>query len=179
MKHDRRLWEIHSFISLKSSIVYCTPLLLSLLIMRMITLIFPHQVEIMSLRLILGFGIIFNFIVPILFVYTHFGRMDFWLSMIIPFASYAILYPVFDSILLGTVALLCDTTFIVPLIIGGLGIAFIGCGSYFLRLDRVLSRTCFVCGILILILSAPNVVPVSYFILSGDGTILRLIPNFL
>lgn len=167
-----------SFSRLGCLIAPCGGLLLSLLMMHMITLVFPHQVEMMPLRLILGFGIVFNYIIPIGLTYTFFGRMGFWLSATVPFISYAVLYSMLNSILLGSIALLCEITYIVPLIIGGLGLAFIGCGSYLSRFDRALSRTCFACGILIFILRAPNVIPASFFVLSGDSTILQSIPNF-
>lgn len=178
MKQSKIMMKISSFMRLNSHIAYFIGLLLSLILMRIITLVFSHQVEMTPLRLILGFSIVFNFIVPILFVYAGSGHMGFQLSMTVPFIIYAGLYPLFDSVLLGSIALIYTTTYIVPMIVGGVGVAFIGCGSYFTRFDHVLSRTCIVCGTLIFILSAPNLVPVSYFVISGDSTILKSIQNF-
>ncbi|MDK2890686.1 MAG: hypothetical protein PWR21_1318 [Methanoculleus sp.] len=178
MKQNTGLQEGSSFSHLGRLVAPCVVLLLSLLMMRMITLAFPHQIEVMPLRLILGFGIIFSFIIPILLVYKYFRDMDLWLSVTVPFIIYAVLYPVFKSVSLGSVALLCETTYIVPLMVGGLGLAFIGCGSYVSRVDRVLSKACFACGILIFILKAPNVISVSYFVFTGDDTLLRPILNF-
>lgn len=178
MKQNTELQEAPSFSRLGCLVGSCVVLLLSLLMMRMITLVFQHQVEVMPLRLILGFGIIFNTIIPILLAYTHFGRMGFWIGVNALFISYGMLYPIFNAALLGSIALLCEVTYIVPLMVGGLGLAFIGCGSCFSRVDRVLSRTCVTCGMMIFILRAPNVIPVSYFVFTGDDTILQLIPNF-
>lgn len=159
--------------------IYGLFLLLSLLFMRILTMIYPHLSEMIPLRIMLGFAMIFNFLLPLIIVYYGFSSPCIHISVIVPFTIHAVMYPFFDSISLGNLLLMVDPVYIIPLVTIGLGFGIVGCGSYFKKKDPVLSPICLICGFLVILLSVPNLIPVAYFVVSGDYQILETIQNFL
>lgn len=164
-----------------NNLLFCSlGIILSLLIMRIIIFLFPDYIEMLPIRLVLAAAIIFNDVIPIILVWIYFQKeKSLVLSFLIPFLLYAVLYPVFDAVLLSSLSLILFIPYLIPFITGGFAFALIGVGSYFYNHDRIKSVVFLIFGFLIYILHAINIIFILIFILFGNIAVIESIPNFL
>jgi len=120
-------------------------------------------------RLLQGIAILFAILVPVFILLEGFRYSSITAGFFVPLALYALMFPLFNS-LLYHLNLFLDPTVIVPALIGGLGFGLIGLGAYHMRNGISKTFALVTAGITIIFLSSPMILGVFLFVLTGNLT---------
>lgn len=120
-------------------------------------------------RFLQGIAVIFAILIPIYILLEGFRYSSITDGFIIPMALYALMFPLFNS-LLYHLNLFLEPAVILPALIGGFGFGLIGLGAYHRR--KGISRTfaLVTAGVTIIFLSSPMILGVFLFVLTGNLT---------
>ena len=157
-------------------VVIAVIFLQSLLIAWFLFLIAGAQNETMPLfRIIMGIAILFAILIPVFILLEGFRYNSIMAGFFIPLLLYALMFPLFNS-LIYHLNLFLSPTIIIPAIIGGIGFGMIGLGAYHLRSGVSKTFALVTAGLTIIFLSSPMILAVFLYVLTGD---LMMIPGFL
>ena len=120
-------------------------------------------------RLLQGIAILFAILVPVFILLEGFRYNSIMAGFFIPLALYALMFPLFNS-LLYHLNLFLDPTVIVPALIGGFGFGLIGLGAYHMRNGVSKTFALVTAGVTIIFLSSPMILGVFLFVLTGNLT---------
>lgn len=157
-------------------VVIAVIFLQSLLIAWFLFLIAGAQNETMPLfRIIMGIAILFAILIPVFILLEGFRYNSIMAGFFIPLLLYALMFPLFNS-LIYHLNMFLSPTIIIPAIIGGIGFGMIGLGAYHLRSGVSKTFALVTAGLTIIFLSSPMILAVFLYVLTGD---LMMIPGFL
>lgn len=152
-------------------------LLLSFLMMRVIVIMYDLlNYGYPPFRIMMGLAIVFVLIIPILAIFLSAKLMTPRTSFLLPYLISGICFPVCDSLFLDT-SLLQHLSYFLPFLIGGLGYGFIGLSGNYYHIDFKKSIIIFTAGMGIILLNSVNYIPITYYVLTGDTSVLSLIPS--
>jgi hypothetical protein len=120
-------------------------------------------------RLMLGIAILFAIMVPVFILLEGFRYSSIMAGFFIPLLLYALMFPLFNS-LVNHINLFFDPIIIIPAIIGGIGFGLIGLGGYHLRSGVSKTFALVTTGLTIIFLSSPMVLGMFLYVLTGDLT---------
>jgi hypothetical protein len=120
-----------------------------------------------SLRLMLGVGILFLFLLPVFLVFEGFHYTTPTVGFFVPLVLYALAFPLLDSLFFD-LSRFFDLTVIIPSIIGGIGFGLIGVGSYHMKRSSLNAFIWATIGTTLIFLSSPEILQAFLYILSGD-----------
>lgn len=118
-------------------------------------------------RLLQGAAILFAILVPVFILLEGFRYNSIMAGFFIPLALYALMFPLFNS-LIYHLNLFLDPAVIVPALIGGFGFGLIGLGAYHMRYGVSRTFALVTAGITIIFLSSPMILGVFLFVLTGN-----------
>jgi hypothetical protein len=157
-------------------VVIAVIFLQSLLIAWFLFLIAGAQNESMPyFRFLMGAAIVFAILVPVFILLEGFRYSSILAGFFIPLLLYAMMFPLFNS-LIYHLNMFLNPAIIIPAIIGGIGFGLIGLGAYHLRTGISTTFALVTAGITIIFLSSPMVLAVFLYVLTGD---LMTIPGFI
>jgi hypothetical protein len=157
-------------------VVIAVIFLQSLLIAWFLFLIAGAQNESMPyFRIMMGAAILFAILVPVFILIEGFRYSSIMAGFFIPLLLYAMMFPLFNS-LIYHLNMFLNPAIIIPAIIGGIGFGMIGLGAYHLRNGVSKTFALVTAGLTIIFLSSPMVLAVFLYVLTGD---LMTIPGFL
>ncbi len=157
-------------------VVIAVIFLQSLLIAWFLFLIAGGQNEALpQFRIVMGIAILFAILVPVFILLEGFRYGSILAGFFIPLLLYALMFPLFNS-LIYHINMFLNPSVIIPGIIGGIGFGLIGLGAYHLRHGISKTFALVTAGITIIFLSTPMVLAVFLYVLTGN---LLTIPGFL
>lgn len=160
------------------AVIFSFMLLFCLLIMRfIITLVDFFSLRI-PFRMMLGLDVAFIFIIPVLLVLVSANKMDIRICFFLPFLIYGIIFPICDALFLDPFALLGSPQYYISFLISGVGLGLFGVTGKMYSKNFRISLATFTIAILITMLNSINIIPVFYYVLTGDVAALQQIPNF-
>jgi|SRR5208337_2770224 len=154
-------------------------LLICLLMVRFIVTISDFLSINLPMRTFMGIDVLFIFILPPVILFITADKMDLETSFFLPFIIYGLVYPVCYAFFLDPLALLVYPKYYVPYLIGGIGLGLIGLAGNKYQSEFGKSMIMFTLGITIILLNAVNIIPVFYYVVTGDITPLLSIPDLL
>jgi len=154
-------------------------LITCLLMVRFIVTISNFFSVDLPMRTFMGINILFFFVLPPVILFITANKMDLKTSFFLPFIVYGLVYPVFYAFFLDPRTLLVYPEYYVSYLIGGIGLGLIGLAGNKYQSEFGKSMILFTFGITIILLNAINIIPVFYFVLTGDITPLLSIPDLL
>jgi hypothetical protein len=120
-----------------------------------------------SLRLLLGAGILFLFLLPVFLVFEGFHYTTPTVGFFVPLVLYTLVFPLFDSLFFDLNRFL-DPWVIIPSIIGGIGFGLIGVGSYHMKKSSLNAFIWATIGTTLIFLSSPDILQAFLYVVSGD-----------
>jgi hypothetical protein len=126
-------------------------------------------------RIIMGIAILFAILIPVFILLEGFRYNSIMAGFFIPLLLYALMFPLFNS-LIYHLNMFLNPAIIIPAIIGGIGFGLIGLGAYHMRSGISRTFALVTAGITIIFLSSPMVLAVFLYVLTGD---LMTIPGFM
>jgi len=157
-------------------VVIAVIFLQSLLIAWFLFLIAGAQNESLPyFRVIMGAAILFAILVPVFILIEGFRYSSIMAGFFIPLVLYAMMFPLFNS-LLYHINMFFNPAVIVPALIGGIGFGLIGLGAYHMRTGVSRTFALVTAGLTIIFLSSPMVLAVFLYVLTGN---LLTIPGLL
>jgi hypothetical protein len=126
-------------------------------------------------RIMLGIAILFAILVPVFILLEGFRYSSIMAGFFIPLLLYALMFPLFNS-LVRHINLFLDPAIILPALIGGIGFGLIGLGAYHMRSGVSRTFALVTAGLTIIFLSSPMILAVFLFVLTGN---LTSFPAFL
>jgi len=154
-------------------------LLFSLLMMRLIVTVSEFLSIDLPFRLMMGLSIFFVSVLPIVIVFMSAHEMEFKTSFFLPFIIYGLVYPICYAFFLDPLALLIYPEYYITYLIGGVGLGLIGLAGNTYHSEFKKSMIIFTIGMTIMLINAANVIPVFYYVITGDITPLLNISGFL
>ncbi len=122
-------------------------------------------------RLMQGIAILFAVIVPVFILLDGFQFRPITEGFFVPLALYAIMFPLFNS-LVHHENLFLDPMIIFQGIIGGIGFGLIGLGAYHMKNNVPKTFALATAGITIIFLSTPMILAVFLYVLTGNWSSL-------
>ncbi len=148
----------------------------SLLVAWFLFLIAGGYDEAMPLfRIITGVAVLFAILVPVFILLEGFRYSSIMTGFFIPLLLYALMFPLFNS-LIYHLNMFLNPAVIVPAIIGGIGFGLIGLGAYHMRSGVSKTFALVTAGLTIIFLSSPMILAGFLYVLTGN---LMSIPGFL
>lgn len=120
-------------------------------------------------RFMMGVAILFAVLVPVYILLDGFRSGSIRAAFFVPLLLYALMYPLFNSLIYHS-NLFLDPAIIIPAIIGGIGFGLIGLGAYHLRSGVVKTFALVTAGLIIVFLSSPMVLAMFLYVLTGNLT---------
>jgi hypothetical protein len=120
-------------------------------------------------RLLQGIAILFAILVPVFILLEGFRYNSIMAGFFIPLALYALMFPLFNS-LIYHLNLFLDPTVILPALVGGFGFGLIGLGAYHMRNGVSKTFALVTAGVTIIFLSSPMIFGIFLFVLTGNLT---------
>jgi hypothetical protein len=149
-------------------VVIAAVFLQSLLIAWFLFLLVGAYDEAMPLfRLMMGIAILFAILVPVFILLEGFRYSSIMAGFFIPLLLYALMFPLFNS-LIYHINLFLTPMITIPTIIGGIGFGLIGLGAYHLRSGVSKTFAMVTAGITIIFLSSPMILAVFMYVLTGN-----------
>lgn len=123
-------------------------------------------------RFLQGIAVLFAILLPAFVLLEGFQYCSITDGFIVPMALYALMFPLFNS-LLYHLNMFLDPAIILPAVLSGAGFGLIGLGAYHRR--KGVSRTfaLVTAGITIIFLSSPIILRMFFFVLTGNPTSLH------
>jgi len=118
-------------------------------------------------RILQGAAILFAILVPVFILLEGLRYSSIMAGFFIPLALYALMFPLFNS-LIHHLNMFLDPTVILPALIGGLGFGLIGLGAYHMRNGVSKTFALVTAGVTIIFLSSPMILGVFLFVLTGN-----------
>lgn len=123
-------------------------------------------------RFLQGSAILFAILLPAFIVLEGFQYCSVTDGFIVPMALYALMFPLFNS-LVYHLNMFLDPVIILSALIGGLGFGLIGLGAYHRRKGISMTFALVTTGVTIIFLSSPMILRVFFFVLTGNVTSLH------
>lgn len=161
----------------RNSVVLTASLLSCLLVMRFIIIL--NDLFQIPFRIVFGLNILLIFIIPVILVFALTHSMDLLTCFALPLAIYGILFPVCQAFFLDPFALLGYPPYYFVPLIGGIGLGVIGIAGKFRKKRLEKSLVIYSLGISIIMINTANIIPVFWYVVTGDPTPLTQIPNFI
>ena len=114
-----------------------------------------------------GGAILFSLLVPVFVLLEGLQDVSITDGFIVPMALYAVMFPLFNS-LIAHDNLFLDPTFVIPAVTVGLGFGLIGLGGYNFRRNPAKSFVFTTVGITIIFLSSPMILAGILSLLTGN-----------
>lgn len=149
-------------------IVFAIAFLQSLLIAWFLSLI-PGTESLPGSRLVVGIVIIFAILLPAFVLLEGFRYSSIMAGFFIPLVLYAIMYPLFSSLLYHT-NMFVDPSVVVPALTGGIGFGLVGLAAYHSRTRLANSFILVTAGLTIIFLSSPSILTAFLFAVTGNFT---------
>ena len=127
----------------------------------------------LSFRLMQGIAILFAVIVPVFILLDGFQFRPITEGFFVPLVLYAIMFPLFNS-LIHHENLFLDPMILFQGIIGGIGFGLIGLGAFHMKNNVPKTFALATTGITIIFLSTPVILAVFLYVLTGDGASLPI-----
>lgn len=161
----------------RRNIKICVILLISFLMMRFIATISKFLFsDYPSFRIMMGLDIVFILLIPTLVIFISADTMRPRTSFFLAFIISGVVFPICDALFLDPILMLYPPFFI-PFIIMGFGFGLVGFAGNNYHSDIKKSMIIFTMGMSIILINSASFVPIAYYVLTGDATILRLIPS--
>lgn len=154
-------------------------LLVSLLMGRIVVTITEVLSINLPIRAFMATNIFFISILPVVIVFISAEKMDFKTSFFLPFIIKGAIYPITYAFFLDPLALLPYPGYYIGYLIGGIGLGIVGLAGNIYNRKFIKSVILFTIGIAIILMNSVNVIPVFYYVVTGDITPLLKIPNLL
>ncbi len=153
----------------------CFGLLACLLMMRFMVIISKFlSFDYPPFRIMMGLDVVFLYLIPVLLVFILTDTLEPGMSFLVPFILVGIVFPLCDVIFLDPTLLLVPEHF-VPFLVGGAGLGLIGLAGNYHRREFKKSLVIFTLGIAITLLNSARLLPIPYYVLTGDASSLTLI----
>ena len=147
----------------------------SLLIAWFLFLILDEYEVPVLFRFMQGIAILFAILVPVFIILEGFQDISITNGFFVPLALYAIMFPLFNS-LIHHLNLFFDPAIIIPALIGGIGFGLIGLGAYHLNRNGAKTFALVTAGITIIFLSTPAILAGFLYVFTGDLSSFPLMP---
>lgn len=154
-------------------------LLICLLIPRIVFVISEFFSIGLSMRIFMGINVLFVSVLPVIIVFFSTDKMDLKTSFLMPFFVRGLIYPVCYAFFFDPFAMLIYPQYYAPYLLGGIGLGLIGLAGNKFHTEFTKSLAFLSLGVAVLLLKAPNIIPISYYIVTGDATPLLDIPQLL
>jgi hypothetical protein len=154
-------------------------LLVCLLMTRIIFTISGFLSVGLPMRIFMGINVLFVSLLPVIIVFIAADKMDLKTSFFLPFFIRGIVYPVCYAFFFNPFAMLGYPPYYAPYLLGGISLGLIGLAGNKFNTEFTKSMVFFTLGIAVMLLKAPNVIPIFYFVVTGDATPLLNIPELL
>jgi hypothetical protein len=128
--------------------------------------------------MMMGLDVVFVFIIPIILVFMLANKMELSTSFFLPLVVYGLIFPICDALFLDPFTLLVYPQYFITFLIGGIGFGLIGLSGKIYPGDLLKSLMIYSFGISIIMINSFNIIPVLYYVVTGDMTPLQQISNF-